>query len=70
MPRPSHILRPIRLHTYLPEDLRARLDLYLFSEVEGRVPTGAYTKFLSARVAEFFAREPTQCPHCGQDISK
>lgn len=52
--RPQHILRPVKLTTYLPEDLRAKLDLHLYSEVEGRVPHGAYSKFLAERVREFF----------------
>jgi hypothetical protein len=30
----------------IPEDLRAKLDLLLFSEVEGRVPFGAYSAFI------------------------
>ena len=32
---------------WVPEDLRARLDLLLFSDLEGRVPFGAYTNFYS-----------------------
>lgn len=55
--RPPNTLRPAKLTTYLPEDLRAKLDLYLFSPVEGRVPHGAYTKFLAERVQEFFNPE-------------
>lgn len=54
MPRPPNILRPIRLHTCFPEDLRAQMDLHLFSEVEGRVPHGAYQQFLIGLVKEFF----------------
>jgi hypothetical protein len=44
----------VKLTTYLPEDIRAQLDIHLFSEVEGRVPHGAYSKFLAERVREFF----------------
>lgn len=51
--RPPNILRPVKLTTYLPEDLRAKLDLHLFSTVEGRVPHGAYSKFLIERVRDF-----------------
>lgn len=52
--RPQNILRPVKLTTYLPEDIRAQLDIHLFSAVEGRVPHGAYSKFLAERVREFF----------------
>lgn len=53
MPRHPNILRPIKLTTTIPEDLRAQLDLYLFSEVEGRIPQGAYQTFLCDRIREF-----------------
>lgn len=53
--KPPKILRPIRLSTTIPEDVRAKLDLYLYSEVEGRVPFGAYQKFIVERTQEFFA---------------
>lgn len=52
--RPPNIMRPVKLTTYLPEDLRAKLDLHLFSPVEGRVPHGAYSNFLADRVKDFF----------------
>lgn len=57
--RPPNILRPTKLTTYIPEDLRVKLDLYLYSEVEGRIPHGAYSRFLVERVKEFFERKPT-----------
>jgi hypothetical protein len=44
--------------------VRAKLDLYLFSEVEGKIPKGAYQQFLIDRITEFFnkrkADEPTE----------
>lgn len=48
---PSH-----RLHLALPESLKVPLDLFLYSEVEQRVPKGAYMSFFSQRLVEFFAR--------------
>jgi hypothetical protein len=41
----------------LPEDVRARLDLHLYSELEGRVPHGEYQKFFVARILEFLDHE-------------
>lgn len=52
--RPPNVMRPIQLTTNIPEDLRAKLDLHLFSQVEGRVPHGAYSRFLAERIREFF----------------
>lgn len=53
MPKPLAILRPSRLETSLPEDLRARLDLHLFSEVEGRVPQGAYQRLIVSLLRDY-----------------
>jgi hypothetical protein len=54
--RPANILRPIKLTTTLPEDVWLRLTAYLHSDLEGRVPVGAYQKFIIERINEFFAR--------------
>jgi hypothetical protein len=54
--RPPNITRPVKLTTTLPEDIRAKLDLFLYSELEGRVPKGAYQAFFLERIREFFAR--------------
>lgn len=55
MSRPQNILRPIKLTTTLPEDVWTQLTSHLFSEVEGRVPQGAYQTFICDRVREFFS---------------
>jgi hypothetical protein len=55
MPRRPNIIRPVRLITTFPEDIRTKLDLFLYSPIEGRVPKGAYQKFLIERIQEFFA---------------
>lgn len=57
MARRPNILRPVQLTTNLPEDIRSRLDLYLYSDVEGRVPHGKYSEFLCERIMEFFAEK-------------
>lgn len=67
--RPPNVMRPTQLTTNIPEDLRAKLDLYLYSTVEGRVPHGAYSRFLAERIREFLEpkpeTKPKQCEHCG-----
>ena len=49
------LVTPTRLlHVALPEPVLARLDLHLWSEVEARVPKGAYQSFLVELINEFF----------------
>lgn len=60
MPRPRLLIRPISVHTLLPEDVYSRLMLHLYSESEGRVPQGAIQRFFVERITEYFAnyKEP------------
>ena len=44
-----------RLTLCLPESVRARLDLLLFSELEGQVPRGKYQEFFLLRISEFLS---------------
>jgi len=55
MPKPPNIIRPVTLGVSLPEDLRAWLDLHLWSEFEGRVPHGAYSKLIQRLLLEYKA---------------
>lgn len=63
--RPASVIPAVKFHIRLPVDVKVQLDLYLFSELEGRVPYGAYTKFFEERAREFFDRlkEVTDAPH-------
>lgn len=54
MNRKRHVLRPIKLTTTLPENVWTKLNLHLYSQVEGRVPQGAIQSFLVSRINEFF----------------
>ena len=54
MARPKHIDRPASLNTQLPSSLHTRLSLWLWSDAEGRVPKGAYSKFFAERIRVFF----------------
>jgi hypothetical protein len=51
--RPS-IIRTVKLTTTIPEDIHAKLSLFLFSELEGRIPPGAFQAFITARTREYF----------------
>jgi hypothetical protein len=50
------VTRPTKLTMHLPEDIRGRIDLHLFSEVEGCIPKGAYQRFFLMLIKDFFDR--------------
>lgn len=55
--RPSNIQRPTQLTTNLPEDVRRMLDKHLYDPIHQRIPKGAYSRFLTERIREFFQRK-------------
>lgn len=57
MPRQPNIVPTVQIELQLPLDLRTQLELHLFSELEGRVPYGQYTKFFIERLREYFSHE-------------
>lgn len=56
MARPRKIDRPVRKKLCFPESLVARVDLELYSDLEGQVPFGAWQKFLIELVEERLAK--------------
>ena len=54
MPRPRKVDRSIQKNIGIPESLATRLDLMLYSEVEGRIPVGAYQKFFTQLLQDHF----------------
>lgn len=46
MPRPLKTVRPVEKRISLPEDLVAQVNLKLWSELEGKVPFGAWQEYL------------------------
>jgi hypothetical protein len=66
MARPCAAVPTEHLHVKLDAPLRAQLDLFLYSELEGRVPKGAYKGLIEGLLREFFGRHdaptPTQLP--------
>lgn len=57
MSRAKNIVPTEPLFVRLPAELKAKLDLHLFSEVEGRVPFGSHQTFISERLRDFFSSE-------------
>jgi hypothetical protein len=45
--RPPKASRPVEKNISLPEDLVLRVDLLLFSELEGKVPHGAWSRLVT-----------------------
>ena len=50
----AKLIRPVLIHTTLPEDIHAKLCLHLYSEVEQRIPKGAFQRFFVERITEYF----------------
>lgn len=49
------LVNPTRaLNVHLDEQQAARMDLFLFSELEGRVPKGSYQRFFNDLLRRFF----------------
>ncbi len=54
MARPKAVTPNEHLHVTLIPALKQRLDLHLFSAVEGRIPKGAHKEFVENLIREFF----------------
>jgi len=52
--RPTKNLRSIQKNISLPEDLVAKLELELFSDVEGRIPHGKQSEFFEGLLRKYF----------------
>lgn len=64
MPKPANLDRPTKLGVAIPESLRTRMDLLLFSEVEGRVPHGAYSEYICRLIREDLDKQRSiESPH-------
>ncbi len=54
MPKPPNIDRPREVHLTLPESVYGKLSLHLWSDLENRIPLGAWQRFFVARINEYF----------------
>ena len=55
MGRPRYIVPSQQLNLAVPSDLFARLSLHLYSELEQRIPHGAFSRFICEQIREHFA---------------
>lgn len=56
MGRPRLVVRRLARPVQMPEDLSNRIDLLLWSPLEGRVPYGAFSDFVCAACREKLER--------------
>ena len=54
MSRRPNVVPPQLLNLSLPLDVHSKLTLHLYSELEQRVPHGAYSRFIQERIREYF----------------
>jgi len=55
MPRPKSAIPRVDKKLTLSSDVVARVELELFSDLEGRVPYGAWAAFVEGLIAQHFA---------------
>jgi hypothetical protein len=53
MPRPARTDRPVEKHLSLPASIVAQVDLQLFSQLEGKVPHGAWSALMEQLLREW-----------------
>lgn len=52
MGRPAKAIPSIEKKISIPEDLCSRLDIMFFSELENRVPHGAWSRYITKLIRE------------------
>ena len=65
MARPKQTIQSVYRNLAIPEPLAAKLDLELYSTLEGRIPTGAYKEFFANLLEQHFAAKHKPCQKCG-----
>lgn len=60
MPRPKRTDRPVEKHLPIPTSLVAEVELRLYSELEGKVPHGAWARLVERLLQEWVARNPVE----------
>lgn len=60
MPRPRKAVPSVEKNLSLPRDLVVAVDLELFSELEGKVPFGAWGRYVERLIREDLAKRGRQ----------
>lgn len=56
MPRVKNVIRPVEKKISIREDIAAQVDLKLYSELESRVPHGAWSRLVTALLEEWLKK--------------
>lgn len=54
MARPKKTIRNVQKNIGIEEEYASKLDIILFSEIENRVPHGAYSTFFNKLLRDYF----------------
>lgn len=57
MGRPKHIIPHVRREMSLPADLLAKVDILLYSELEGKVPQGRFAELVANLLKAWLERQ-------------
>jgi hypothetical protein len=57
MGKPKHAIPSIQLNVALPQPVYVQLSTHLYSELENRVPYGAYSKFCAELITSYFRQQ-------------
>jgi len=57
MSRPKGIIKRMTKNISLPRDIVVRMELELYSEVEGRIPIGAQSALIEGLLREHYAKQ-------------
>ena len=57
MSRPRNAISAVVLNVALPALEHAKMTLHLYSDLEQRIPHGAFSRFLAERLREYFNSE-------------
>ena len=52
MPRPRKTDRPVEKNISLPQSIVAQVELELWSDLEGKVPFGAWQRYITGLIAQ------------------
>lgn len=66
MPRPAKAIKPAEKNISLPSDLVAKVDLALWSDLEGRVPFGGWSKLVEALLNRWLAERAAVARAAGE----
>lgn len=56
MPKPARVIRPVKKNLSLPEDVVAPVELLLWSELESRVPHGAFSELVTRLLRDWLTQ--------------